>query len=163
MELITLIKMLFKDKPSSYEEPELMMMKHYPFKGYRFMMWCGKMIYREDNKENIETYMTTEKGARSKRHEKMHLFQAQTHGKDSWIKYYWRYFIEWVKGNPIMHPSSSAYYTIPYEVEAYALEDKEITKETYDLSLLKDKYTLKDRKKTYNAHRENWRDYVKEL
>lgn len=31
-------------------------------------------------------------------------------------------FVEWVKGNPICHPASSAYYTIPYEMEAYANE-----------------------------------------
>lgn len=163
MELITLIKMLFKEKPLSYEKPELMMMKHYPFKGYRFMMWCGKMIYREDNSENIDKYMQTEKGKISMQHETIHLIQAQTHAKNSWFKYYLKYVWEWIKGNPIRHPGESAYYTIPYEVEAYALEEKEITKDNYDTSLLKEKYTLKDRKQTYRDYRDNWEEHVKEL
>ncbi len=45
-ELWQLIKMLFSSKPGDFDTPELLAMKHYPFKGYRFMMWCGRMIYR---------------------------------------------------------------------------------------------------------------------
>ena len=48
-ELWQLIKMLFSSKPGDFDTPELLPMKHYPFKGYRFMMWCGRMDlpYRE--------------------------------------------------------------------------------------------------------------------
>ena len=39
-ELWQLIKMLFSSKPGDFDTPELLPMNHYPFKGYRFMMWC---------------------------------------------------------------------------------------------------------------------------
>lgn len=163
MELVTLIKMLFKSKPSDIKEAQLMCMKHYPWKGYKFMMWCGRIVYREDKKYDIEEYMKSKDGIISKRHETIHLRQAEKQSGDSWVKYYWRYFVEWVKGNPIIHPSSSAYYTIPFEVEAYALEETEGAEVNYDTSLLKSKYTLKDRKDTYRNHRYEWKSYVKTL
>lgn len=95
-ELWQLIKMLFSSKPGDFDTPELLAMKHYPFKGYRFMMWCGRMIYRAENKENIDRYMQTYAGKESLTHETIHLRQAQVIG--SWVKYYWRYFVEWIKG-----------------------------------------------------------------
>lgn len=87
--------MLFSSKPGDFDTPELLPMKHYPFKRYRFMMWCGRMIYRAENKENIDRYMQTYAGKESMTHETIHLRQAQVIG--SWVKYYWRYFVEWVK------------------------------------------------------------------
>ena len=158
MEIITLIKMLFKSRPSDFFEVELMPMKHFPWWDYKFMMWCGRIIYREEKKAVIERYMQMSSGKRSKRHETMHLRQAENQAGDSWVRYYWRYFVEWVKGNPIRHPSESAYYTIPFEVEAYALEETEGAE-----YLLKNKYTLKNRKQTYRDHRDNWKSYVKTL
>lgn len=163
MEIIKLIKMLFRSKPSDIKEAELMPMKHFPWWDYKFMMWCGRIIYREEKKDVIERYMQMSSGKKSKRHEILHLRQAQKQANDSWVKYYWRYFVEWVKGNPIIHPSSSAYYTIPYEVEAYALEEKEGSEVNYDTTLLKSKYTLKDRKQTYRDHRYEWKSYVKTI
>lgn len=98
-ELWQLIKMLFSSKPGDFDTPELLAMKHYPFKGYRFMMWCGRMIYRAENKENIDRYMQTYAGKESLTHETIHLRQAQVIG--SWVKYYWRYFVEWIKGKTL--------------------------------------------------------------
>ena len=37
-ELWQLIKMLFSSKPGDFDTPELLPMKHYPFKRYRFMI-----------------------------------------------------------------------------------------------------------------------------
>ena len=99
-ELWQLIKMLFSSKPGDFDTPELLPMKHYPFKGYRFMMWCGRMIYRAENKENIDRYMQTYAGKESMTHETIHLRQAQVIG--SWVKYYWRYFVEWDQGKPYL-------------------------------------------------------------
>lgn len=155
--------MLFKSKPSDFSEVVLMPMKHFPWWDYKFMMWCGRIIYREEKKAVIERYMQMSSGKRSKRHETMHLRQAEKQAGDSWVRYYWRYFVEWVKGNPIRHPSEPAYYTIPFEVEAYALEEIEGAELYYDTNLLKSKYTLENRKQTYRDHRENWKDYVKTL
>lgn len=70
--------------------------------------------------------------------------------------------MKWIKGNPIIYPASSAYYTIPYEMEAYANDDNFDylkTRKPEDL----DKYKIKDRKKTYKANKKNWRQYLKTI
>ena len=163
MEIITLIKMLFTSNPSDFLEVELMPMKHFPFRGYKFMMWCGRIIYRAENEEDIKKEMNTEAWKNIIRHETIHLQQALNYAKNSWVRYYWRYFVEWLKGNPIIRPSKSAYYTIPFEVEAYALEETKDAEVYYDMDLLKGKYTLKNRKQTYKEHCKDWKHYVKTL
>ena len=40
--------MLFGKKSKEIEGVSLMGMNHFPFKGYKYLMWCGKMIYRND-------------------------------------------------------------------------------------------------------------------
>ncbi len=162
-ELFQLIKMLFSGKPGDFEEPQLLAMKHYPFKGYRFMMWCGRMVYHKENEETIRSYMETSSGKESLTHETIHLRQAQNAG--TWIKYYWRYFIEWLKGNPVVHPASSAYYTIPYEMEAYANQDNPGYPANYDGGNLH-RYRLSGRKKLYKSlggTSRAWKAYIKTL
>ena len=159
-ELWQLIKMLFSSKPGDFDTPKLLSMKHYPFKGYRFMMWCGRMIYRIENKENIEKYMQTYAGKESMTHETIHLRQAQAVG--SWVKYYWRYFVECIKGNPSCHPASSAYYTIPYEIAAYANQgNPDYLKNYTDDSFTR--YKLKHRKRIYKEHQKDWMVYIRTL
>lgn len=153
-DLIKLIKMLFQEKPSQHKEVKLIPMNSIPFKGYLAMMWCGNIIYRKENEEKIYRNLQ-----QTMKHEGWHKLQAEYWGKDSWIRYYLIYLWEWIKGNPLTHPSKSAYYTIPFEVEAYALENKEPLE--YDPSLLKSKYTLKNRKKIFRQHRTDWRNWVK--
>lgn len=158
-ELIELIKMLFKRaKPADINDIELVKMKNFPFSGYRFMMWCGRIIYRADNEANIE-YLKQypSKWAVSVNHERIHLMQARKEG--TWWKFYRKYFWQWIKGNPIIHPSLSAYYTIDYEMEAYANETNLEYTNNYDGSNLS-KYRLKKRKKTYHAHAENWKNWL---
>ena len=152
-ELWFLIKLLFT--PIT-DKLELVSLKHFPFKGYLFMMWCGKMIYRKDNETKVLDHLRTQKGLRSIRHETIHLMQAKDIG--SWIKFYLIYVWEWIKGNPLLHPAQSAYYTIPFEVQAYALED---TPERYTNNLAP--YTINGRKKFYKQHRNNFREFVKTL
>ena len=153
MELIELIKMLFKSLPKDIDKPILKGMKHFPFKGYKYMMWCGYIIYRGDIEPTISSTSMT--------HETIHLRQAQIKG--SWVKYYWSYLIEWIKSNPIINPSSSAYYTIPYEMEAYANEENSNYINNYDGSHLI-RYKIKDRKKTYKSKGGtslSWKKYLK--
>ena len=159
-EFFKLAKMLFKDKPSDHDKVELISMDHFPFKGYLFMMWCGKVIYRSEKEGTIHQYVNTKKGKESINHETIHLYQAKD--KKTWIKYYLKYIQEWLKGNPITHPSSSAYYTIPYEMEAYANESNFNYLETRTKDSV-NKYDIKDRKKTYKAHRNDWKQYIKTL
>lgn len=162
MELVELIRMLFASRPSDFSEPQLLEMEHYPFKGYMYMMWCGRMIYRADNRDKILSQTGTTDFQRSMTHETIHLRQAQMCG--SWVKYYWRYGIEWIKGNPIRHPSSSAYYTIPYEMEAYANEDNPQYAENYTGEYL-DRYRINNRKREYKKKGGSklWKLYLKSI
>ena len=47
-ELWQLIKMLFSSKPGDFDTPELLAMKHYPFKGYlsMFSLFSARYIIR---------------------------------------------------------------------------------------------------------------------
>lgn len=154
-ELWQLIKMMFASNPNEYNELELVGMNKFPFKGYKYMMWCGKIIYRLDDE-------SPELSIRSKTHETIHLKQAQVKG--SWIKYYWRYVCEWIKGNPIVHPASSAYYTIPFEMEAYANEDNPDYPLNYDGRYLHC-YNIKNRKEIYRKYGNSyaWKKYIKTI
>ena len=162
-ELWILVKMLFgRRKPKDIEKVSLMGMNHFPFRGYKYLMWCGKMIYRNDMYDRRQKEWPTNSFQISQNHEQIHLMQAKVAG--SWFKYYWRYFCEWLKGNPIIAPASSAYYTIPYEVEAYANEDQPEYAKNYDGSNL-ERYTFTNRKKLYkkNGSGSIWKQYVKSL
>lgn len=159
-ELWTLARMLFKNNPCDVSEVKLLGMNHIPFRGYAYIMWCGNMIYRNDMLEVRQKEWLTVRFETQKRHETIHLLQAKACG--SWMKYYWKYLCEWVQGNPIMAPASSAYKTIPYEVAAYANEDNPSYLENFvDDSDVR--YNLKNRKKTYVEHRDNWKSFIKSL
>lgn len=149
-ELWYLIKLLFSPLT---DQIELVEMKYFPFKGYSAMSWCGKII--------------TKKPLVSQRvfnHERLHLEQAlklvENDKQKTWLKYYWQYLKYWIKGNPIMAPASSAYYTIPFEMEAYGNEDD------YNYHPVNNSwklYELEDRKETYKKHRDNWKQFCKDL
>ena len=170
-ELWILIKMLFRTNPCNINNVSLMNMKHFPFKGYKYLMWCGKMIYRDDMYDRRQKEWATDLFLVDKNHEQIHLMQAKMCG--SWVKYYWRYFIEWLKGNPIIAPASSAYYTTPQEMEAYANEDNFgypegmiIYEDNYSEGVC-GKYIIKNgRKELYKkvgGTSKNWKEYVKGL
>lgn len=144
-ELWFLIKTLFS--PLS-DQVEVVQMKYFPFQGYSAMSWCGKIITRKDTSDRIIN------------HERIHLEQALQLAKQekssSWLTYYWQYLKYWIKGNPLIAPASSAYYTIPFEMEAYGNEhdfNYKVTENSWK------KYEIKDRKKTYKSNRYNWRLY----
>ena len=159
-ELWILIKLLFSTKPNDIKELELLGMDYFPFNGYRFMSWCGKMIYRRSDYNRLQEEIETERFERNKIHETIHLCQAQYMG--SWLKYYLKYFWEWIKGNPFIAPSSSAYKTLNFEIEAYANEDNPDYIDNYDGSNLL-KYTIKNRKKVYIEHSYEWKKFIKTL
>ncbi len=152
-ELIQLIKWLFSGNPNDYEGLELVQMKYFPFKNYSAMSWCGRIITREPDKIDDVTI----------NHETIHLKQAQCYG--TWFSYYLRYCIEWLKGNPFTKPFRSAYYTIPYEVEAYANENDFNYTFVYNPDLIRLKYNLKNRKKLFKSFKtlREWKQYIKTL
>lgn len=163
IELFKLIFMLFGDRPKKRNEVELMEMKHFPFKGYKYMMWCGYIIYRSSNKDKIMSEINTPIFKVSKNHEMIHLRQAVTHGRNIWLWYYIKYFFQWLLGNPFF---KSAYYTIPFEVEAYANENNFYYLDTYDKNKLKRCYTFKRRRKLYKEVGNKpyaWKYYVQNI
>lgn len=161
-ELWILAKMLFASKPSEIGEVKLMGMEHFPFRGYSYMMWCGKMVYRKDTYETRRKEWITKKYKVSKNHETIHLMQAKLCG--SWTKYYLHYLWEWMKGG-LSAPLSANYYIIPYEMEAYANEENLDYPKTYDGSNL-EKYTFYSRKKVYKdvgGTSYSWKAFIKNL
>ena len=153
-EFFLLIRMMFASNPSDFNKIKVLDMRHFPFRGYKAMAWCGVIIHRIG---------TSEVDDKTINHEMIHLSQAKICG--SWIKYYFLYFIEWIKGGIIINPASSAYYTSRYESEAYANEDNPEYYLNYDGSNLQ-KYVFKNRKKLYRTiggTSKKWISYVKSL
>ena len=149
-ELWFLIKTLFS---SLSDQVEVVQMKYFPFKGYSAMSWCGKIITRKDRVDRTVI-----------NHERLHLEQALQLAKQekssSWLTYYWQYLKYWIKGNPLIAPASSAYYTIPFEMEAYGNEhdfNYKVTENSWK------KYEIKNRKKVFKENRHRWRYYCKNL
>jgi hypothetical protein len=164
-ELYILVKMMFQSKPSGIlgNDLEVVVMNHFPFKGYRWLMWCGRMVCRADNEEKIQKEMLTTKFAISKNHERIHLMQALT-CNDSWVRYYLSYLWEWLRIG-FMSPLKANYYTSKYESEAYANEDDYDYCGGYDGSNLS-KYVFKNRKKLYKSvggTSRQWKIYLKTL
>lgn len=170
-ELWQLIKLLFQTKPSEIKEVELLGMNNIPFKGYKYLMWCGKIIYRKDMEYKRKEEWKTSSFRIDLNHETIHLNQAKKSG--SWIKYYWQYFKEWIKGGVIMAPVSAAYYTNPFEMQAYANEDNLeypegmiIYVDNYSDGEF-NKYIIKNNRKTVyknaGSTSRDWKKYIKTL
>lgn len=148
-ELSFLAKSIF-NKVDVNKPIEILHMNNFPFAGYSNMMWCGTIITKnKDLKISQETL----------NHEKGHLIHASHY--DRWIQYYLIYVWEWLKGNPFSVPRKSAYFTIPFEVQAYANQHN--SDYNYSRSDLIDKYTLKNRKYVYTKHESDWREWVKTI
>ena len=165
-ELWTLTKLLFSTRPSDHlgKDLEVMTMKHFPFKGYKWLMWCGRMISRADNAEKIQAEMMTKKFQVSMNHEKIHLMQAVVCG-DSWVKYYLRYLWEWLRRG-FLAPMSANYYISRYESEACANEEDTGYCADYDGRNLRGKYSIRKAKKLYRqlgGTASAWKEYVKGL
>ena len=152
-ELWILVKMLFASKPKDIDQPSVIDMQHFPFKGYKAMAWCGYIIHR------IGSSAVNQKTIN---HERIHLMQAKVCG--SWFKYYLAYLWEWIKPG-FMSPLSANYYTSKYESEAYANEDNPSYCDQYDGTGLA-KYTFKNRKKLYcdvGWSLKSWKQYLTNL
>ena len=164
-ELRILIKMLFTSKPKDKvgKPMDLIVMKYFPLPGNRFMMWCGTVITRKDRYEVIKRFLNTIFGQYSRTHENGHCIQANKKCPERWLPFYRVYVWQWIISNPLLHPASSAYYTIPYEVEAYANERNPDYWKDYNFDNLHSKYTFKHRKKTYREHRDNWKEWLRSL
>ena len=110
-EIRELGKMLFLPI-SDNDDIEMYESSYFPFDGYAYLMWCGRVVYRKDKK-----YLAVMNDV-DKNHESIHMNQARDCG--SWFKFYLSYLWNWIINNPF---SKRAYYLSKYEVEAYAKED----------------------------------------
>lgn len=167
-ELFILISLLFKSKPSGIlgKDLEIITMKHFPFKGYRYMSWCGKVVTRSEKEGVIKRFLTTRPGKVSQTHEYGHAVQAESEHGDNWFRYYLSYFWNWLMENPFSNPSSSAYFTNRYEVEAYAKEEDANYWANYNRSNLRGKYSIKGAKNLYRklgGTPNAWKSYIKML
>lgn len=167
-ELWTLVKMLFASKPSEIigKDLEIVTMKHFPFEGYRYMCWCGKVITRYGREEVIKRFLSTKSGKISQTHEYGHAIQAESEHGDNWLRYYLAYFWHWIKHNPLVKPASACYYLNRYECEAYAQEEHPEYWKNYNRANLRGKYSIKGAKKIYKklgGTSDAWKKYVKNL
>ena len=169
-ELWKLIKMLFSTRPSDfiYKDLEVVTMRHFPFVGYRYMSWCGKVITRTEKEEVIKRFLTTKAGQISKTHEWGHCVQAISEHGDNWVRYYLNYLWHWFKHNPLIKPAHACYYVSRYETEAYAQEGhlEYWSLETYTRKNLRGKYSIKNAKKLYKqlgGTSKAWKEYVKKI
>ena len=155
-ELFKLIGLLFQSNPVDviYSDLEVVEMKHFPFKGYKAMSWCGKIIHRVGTSKVDNITMN---------HEKIHVMQAFSCG-DSWWKYYLLYIWEWLRCG-FMSPLSANYYVSKFESEAYANEADFDYCNSYSLDSI-EKYKIPNAKKKYNelgGKPSVWKSYVKSL
>lgn len=167
-ELLILAKLLFKSKPSEMlgKDLEVIIMKHFPFNGYRFMSWCGKIIIRSEKKDIINRFLITKAGHISITHEYGHMIQAESEHGDNWIRYYIAYLWHWLKHCPWIAPSSACYYLNRYECEAYAQESNLDYWRNYNRKNLRNIYTIPDAKekwKELGGTSLQWKEYVKSL
>lgn len=156
-ELFTLCKMLTSGKIEDKEELVMYPMKHFPFKNYKYMMWCGNVIYREKyqqdcNMSDIE-----------RNHETIHLYQAKDKG--GWFRYYLSYLFQWIKGIFCFCGWNGSYYTSKYEVEAYSKEKDMKYLERREKNMV-DKFKIDNRRKTYKKNAIStfyFKEYLKSL
>ena len=50
-EIWTFVKLLLFNI-DNVDKVEPLAMTHFPFKGYKYIMWCGKVIYRDNHPQN---------------------------------------------------------------------------------------------------------------
>lgn len=149
-ELWYLIKLLFSPLT---DQIELVEMKYFPFNGVSAMSWCGKIITRKP--------LVSQKVFN---HERIHLEQAlklvENDKQKTQLKYYWQYLKYWIKGNPLIASFNAAYYTIPFEMEAYGNEhnlDYKVTPNSWK------RYELSDREKTYKSNKLRWKKFCRSI
>ncbi len=168
-ELWILIKMLFTEKPSDMlkrNDLEVVVMNHFPFSDFRYMMWCGKVICRPTKQAVIHRFLSMMAGVRSCTHEHGHGIQAESEHGDNYIRYYLNYYWHWFKHIFSFVPFSACYYVNRYEVEAYAQEDNPEYWKNYNRANLRGKYSIKDARRKWKelgSKSSAWKAYVKTL
>ena len=126
--LFSIIPIIFRaHRPSKTGD---MLAVNIPFwirKGYEGMTFFGTIItHSKEEAEHFNNCLDA-----MKNHEMIHLYQARaTH--DSWICFYWKYLVYWLKACRYRkHLRNAGYLLNPFELEAYG--------HMYDLHYLDEK------------------------
>lgn len=108
-------------RPSKYQSITVQTNRFLPPKGYFAITFFGKILIRDSNAKNWARTRNSQSGKIMLHHEWIHVQQAvSTH--DSWIFFYLRYLYYFLKNRPFRHGMKVAYYTNPFEMEAYVFE-----------------------------------------
>jgi hypothetical protein len=141
-----LTKMLFTKVEPNLKALPIVKMKHFPFRGYSAMQWCGHIIDREDDNVEISEEIMY--------HEMIHYKQACTLG--SWFRYYIVYLWEYLKFGYI---TWACYYCHPMEIEAH-LNDDNPDYQTYKGKYKK--YKMKHIRRRFREHYPQWKEFFEE-
>ena len=126
--LFSIIPIIFRaHRPSKTGD---MLAVNIPFwirKGYEGMTFFGTIItHSKEEAEHFNNCLDA-----MKNHEMIHLYQARA-TCDSWICFYWKYLVYWLKACRYRkHLRNAGYLLNPFELEAYG--------HMYDLHYLDDK------------------------
>lgn len=150
-ELLWMASRLFSAVPAD-NKLSLRRSEFFPGKDYAYLMWCGVLIYREERLSKIDSV--------SLNHERIHLCQARAKG--SWLRYYWSYLWQLMKGWGFGGPKMAAYYTNPYEMEAYANE-RVMGYCSFYKPLNMKRYFVNNRRKVFEENRGSWRRFLYDL
>ena len=111
--------MLRAARPSRTHDMPAVALPFWIRKGYDGLTFFGHIITHSKQKADaINQQFNT-----MKNHEMIHLYQARsTH--DSWLCFYWLYFVYWLKASRYCrHLKNAGYRLNPFEMEAYAHMD----------------------------------------
>ena len=111
-----LLMMLRSVRPSRIADMPAVVKPRWIRKGYDGLTFFGHIITH--TQQEAEAF--NQKFSTMKNHEMIHLYQARsTH--DSWLCFYWKYFMFWLKANRYRkHLRNAGYLLNPFEMEAYA-------------------------------------------
>lgn len=126
---LTIVSLLLRAvRPSRTNDMPAVALPFWIRKGYDGLTFFGHIItHSQEDAEDMNTHFNA-----IKNHEMIHLYQARsTH--DSWLCFYWLYFVYWLKARRYRRRIRNAGYVLnPFEMEAYAkmhdlhyLDDKE--------------------------------------
>jgi hypothetical protein len=126
--LLIIPMMMRAVRPSRIKDMTAIALPFWIRKGYDGLTFFGHIItHSQEDAEDMNTHFNA-----IKNHEMIHLYQARsTH--DSWLCFYWLYFVYWLKARRYRRRIRNAGYVLnPFEMEAYAkmhdlhyLDDKE--------------------------------------
>ncbi len=111
--------MLRAARPSCTHDMPAVALPFWIRKGYDGLTFFGHIItHSKQEADAINQQFNT-----MKNHEMIHLYQARsTH--DSWLCFYWLYFVYWLKASRYCrHLKNAGYRLNPFEMEAYAHMD----------------------------------------